>query len=262
MPLSFERPVESGSVVQSDSTGGTQAAGLVSLSTSAPLIVSARQMRLSRMRSGVLTSARLLTEGLQQGGFRFRVAMITLTYAEANTWGPRHVSRMLEAVAKYLARLGHRLRCVWVSELTKAGRVHYHVALWLPRGVSLPKPDKRGWWPHGLTRIEWVRKGIAYLAKYVSKGEEIGTFPKGLRLHGVRGLDVLQRREKAWWRSPAWLREQWGIEHGPRRVARVGWVSQLTGEIVRSPWVIIERGPRWSWVKLARVGGNAALVTS
>lgn len=262
MPLSFVRPVESGSSVQSDSTGGTPAAGLVSLSTSAPLIVSARQIRLSRMRSGVLTSARLLTEGLQQGGFRYRVATITLTYAKKYSWKPRHVSRLLEAIAKYLARIGHRLRCVWVAELMGSGRVHYHVVLWLPRGVSLPKPDKRGWWPHGFTRIEWVRKGIAYFAKYMSKDEECGKFPKGLRLHGSRGLDVVQRREKAWWRSPAWLREQWGIEHGPRRVARVGWVSQLTGEIVRSPWVIIERGPRWSWVKLARVGGNAALVTS
>lgn len=57
------------------------------------------------------------------------------------------------------------------------------------------------------------------MTKYVSKGfhEENNhplTLPTGVRIYGVGGLDALQRDEKAWWMSPAWVREIWSILDG------------------------------------------------
>ena len=59
---------------------------------------------------------------------------------------------------------------VWVAELTKRVRVHYHVAMWVPKTVYLPQSDTCGWWPYGMTRTETARKPIGYIMKYVSKG--------------------------------------------------------------------------------------------
>ena len=59
---------------------------------------------------------------------------------------------------------------VWVLELTKRGRPHYHVLFWLPRGISMPKADKQGWWRHGMTNTVPARSPVGYLCKYTSKG--------------------------------------------------------------------------------------------
>ena len=60
------------------------------------------------------------------------------------------------------------LHYVWVLELTKRGRPHYHVLFWLPKGVSMPKADKQGWWKHGMTR-SGGHSPVGYLCKYTSK---------------------------------------------------------------------------------------------
>ena len=80
--------------------------------------------------------------------------MLTLTYREVGAWHPRHISELLQRVRVWLRRRGERLRYVWVGELQQRGALHYHVLCWLPRGLTLPKPDKQGWWTHGSTRIE------------------------------------------------------------------------------------------------------------
>jgi len=37
----------------------------------------------------------------------------------------------------------------------------------------LPKPDKQGWWPHGMPKIESCRKqSVGYLIKYATKGQQ------------------------------------------------------------------------------------------
>ena len=87
----------------------------------------------------------------------------------------------------------------------------YLLVLWLPIGITLPKPDKQGWWPHGMTRIEWVKRPVAYLAKYLSK-DDADAFPKGCRIMGCGGLSEPARNERCWWLMPTWVKDIASIE--------------------------------------------------
>lgn len=207
------------------------------------------------MRRGVLASARLLQEGLQQGGSRYKAAMVTLTYRPGVEWSPRHVSSYLKAVREWARRGGKgrkpfRLRYVWVLELTKAGRPHYHVLFWLPRGVTMPKADRRGWWPHGFTKSEWARSPVGYLVKYASKGAywaEAQQLPFGARLWDSGGLTRGQLLTRAWYMAPRWLRDLVPVGDGVRRDSGGWWRNATSGWGYRSPWVVdIARGQlRW-----------------
>lgn len=163
--------------------------------------------------------------------------MLTATYRDGNDWQGGHIAALLDHVRKWLGRRGHRMSYVWVAELQKRGAIHYHALIWLPKGLSLPKPDKQGWWPHGSTRIEWARNSVGYLAKYASKAGG-GKFPTGSRIHGNGGLRGDQLREQRYWRRPAWLRERTAIEDHVIR-CRGGWHDTETGEFYRSPWRVI-----------------------
>ena len=203
------------------------------------------------MKRAVITSARLLTDGLQERGERYRCAMVTATYRPDVDWAAGHITGLVRCVRAYLARQGHPARFEWVAELQKRGAVHYHMLLWLPRGVTLPKPDKRGWWPHGMTRIEWARWPVGYLAKYASKGGRDLEFPKGARLHGHGGLNAEERRELNWWMLPKWVRDTWGQEHEPKRI-RGGYRSKLTGQVIKSAWRPVAGFPRGRLVMFER----------
>lgn len=206
--------------------------------------------RLSRMRRGVLASARLIQESLQIKGFRYRAAMITLTYAAHCEWSPLHVAEYLKCVREWARRRQIPLRYVWVMELTKAGKPHYHCLFWLPRGYSMPMADKQGWWKHGSTRSEWARSPVGYLVKYASKGAywaEAQDLPVGARLWASGGLTPDQVRSRAWYMAPMWLRELVPAGDGVRRDPHGWWRNAATGWGYRSPWVVdISRGVlRW-----------------
>ena len=119
---------------------------------------------------------------------------------------------------------------VWVAELTRAGRVHYHLVVWLPASKLLPMPDRAGWWKHGSTRTEAARNGPGYLAKYVTKGEGDQAFPKGLRLHGRGGLTDEMRQVVRWWLLPRYVREHFPSPSDVRRARGGGWLELQTGE--------------------------------
>lgn len=212
------------------------------------------------MQRSVRTAAELHADETQRGGFRCKAAMVTLTYAPEIAWEPRHVTGLLKAVRQYLARRGHACRFVWVLELTQAGRPHYHVLFWLPRGLSLPKPDRQGWWPHGSTRIEWARSPVGYLCKYASKGCEECQLPKGARLCGLGGLSAEGRRVRSWRLCPAWVREVFGVDDRPIRAPGGGWLSRLTGDWEPPRWRLVARAPDWSWLRFAPVCGLQAAV--
>ena len=78
--------------------------------------------------------------------------MVTLTYRDDVDWSPRQVSNYLKCVREWARRKGIFIHYVWVLELTKRGRPHYHVLFGCLKGVSMPKADKQGWWKHGMTR--------------------------------------------------------------------------------------------------------------
>lgn len=205
------------------------------------LLVDRTKTRLKKMSHGIKTAARLMGEVCQRNGFRYRAAMVTLTYAPGSTWRPRHVTEFLHTVRKFCRRAGKAFRYVWVAEMQQRGVVHYHVLVWMPEGFRLPKPDERGWWPHGATRIEWARKAAGYLAKYASKGQEPDApqFPKGIRISGNGGLDGEARREFRWWRAPSECREFLGPLADVRRISG-GRFDAVTGLLWESPWRLVK----------------------
>lgn len=234
-------------------------AGLVPSSTSGPrvdrlgqseafgrmkgrgLLVDRASTRLKKMSHGVKTAARLMGEVCTRRGFRYRAAMVTLTYRPGENWRGRHVAEFLNTARKFTNRAGHDFRYVWVAEMQERGAVHYHILVWMPVGFRLPKPDDRGWWPYGATKIEWARKCVGYLAKYASKGQEEGApqFPKGIRITGQGGLDMEAKREYRWWRAPSEAREALGTCADIRRITG-GRFDAVTGLFWESPWTLAE----------------------
>jgi hypothetical protein len=196
------------------------------------------------MRHATITGARLVDEGLRRGGRRVYPVMITLTYALDGAWSRRHIVLFLSLVRDWFRRRGRRFHYAWVAELTERGRVHFHIVVWMPKGFRLPKPDKCGWWCHGMTKIEAARNAVGYLAKYVSKETLRQRFPKGLRIHGRGGLTAQQRIVARWWSMPKWLRDRTGKPCDLRRVVGGGVVCLETGEFFESPWRIEFRGGR------------------
>lgn len=203
--------------------------------------------RFRRNSRSILTVARRFQLDLQSSGFRYRAALLTLTYSPDSSFSPRHISKFLHCVRQYLSFRGHVLRYVWVAELgSLSGRFHYHLVLFLPRGLTLPKPDKKGWWPHGSTRIEWARKPVAYLAAYASKGVSdhvsalayARAFPHGARVSGFGGLSSSSRAIRAWWMLPSYIRDAFGSDLKVRRCEGGGWVSFATGEWWPPPYSV------------------------
>lgn len=196
------------------------------------------------MRYGVLTAARLQGEQAVRHGVRYRPAMVTLTYAPDAHWRPRHLAEYLDNARKFCKRVGAKLAYVWVAEMQKRGVVHYHVMLWLPyvmgKPLRLPKPDESGWWPHGMSEIAWAKKAAGYLAKYTSKGQDVGDppFPRGIRISGVGGLDTEARREFRWWRAPSEARLYLGEAADIRRI-KGGRFDAVTGLFWESCWAFL-----------------------
>jgi len=207
---------------------------------------SAAVRRFRRKARAVLTASRLLQSHLQKSGFRYRAAFVTLTYRPGVEPAACHIAQYLDAARHWLRRRGHVLRYVWVAEIGAFGRFHYHIVIWLPRGLSLPMPDKSGWWPHGSSRIEWGRRPVAYLAAYESKipTDECRclayseSLPKGARLSGFGGLPPAARLIRGWWMLPAYIREVFGAHYRLVRVLGGGWLSRLTGQWWPSPYAV------------------------
>jgi hypothetical protein len=201
--------------------------------------------RAQRLRKSVITSARLHDQEAKKGSRRGAWYMLTLTYRDGSNSGPRDVSELLKRMRGYfngiVARArrfaGEVFRYLWVGELTQRGRPHYHLLIWVPKGIYFGKVDHRGWWPHGSSQIEKARNAVGYLAKYASKFTSViaAAFPKGFRTHGCGGLNTESRRELRWWKSPVSAREALGGEADIRK-CQGGYFDKLTGEFWPSPW--------------------------
>lgn len=236
--------------------------GLVHSSTSGTplrrvsLELDRNRIRAARLRKSIITGARLHDSEARQGSARGAWYMLTATYAEGSDCSPRDISGLVKRIRSHFDRFNRRtgrgrsrLRYLWVGELTKRLRPHYHLLIWIPRGYYLGKPDLRGWWPHGMTRIERARNAVGYLAKYASKfcGAMAAAFPRGFRTHGVGGLNEESRRELRWWKAPLDAREALGADADIRKVFG-GYADKLTGNFWPSPWrVCIDRGRVIAW---------------
>jgi hypothetical protein len=186
----------------------------------------------------VLSAASVIEDQLQDAGIRYRAALLTFTYREGAAWNPRQISEALRRARQYCERRGWFFHCVWRFEFGSArGRPHYHVVVWLPRGVTLPKFDNQGWWPHGMTNAKWARRPVGYIAKYAAAE---ASFPpgfsgtRGARWFGVVGLGAIGRLRARWRAAPGWVRK-WIEEGDPlRRLPGSWWL--IGAWRVRSPW--------------------------
>lgn len=197
--------------------------------------------RYRRLKKNVITSCRLLRDSRERDGVRYFLAMLTLTYAPGIAWKPTHLPELHKRVREYLRYRNHRYSYVWVCELQRRGAPHYHILIWLPWGIRLPKADLFGWWPHGSTNIEKVEKPIGYMIKYLSKTQDdIHRYAKGQRTHGSGGLDDIDKIERRWWLSPSYVRKHWpDKDDDVRPAAGGGWVARRTGEWIDSPWEFV-----------------------
>jgi hypothetical protein len=226
-------------------SGGSGSAGLVSLSTSGTALgahtLSLGDLRIGRVRRGLLSGAQVVEEDLQNRAVRYRAAMITLTYRPGVGWSPRHLSAAVSGARKYCARRGWWFRYCWRLEFHASGRPHYHVVCWLPKGVTLPMFDRQGWWPHGMTNAVWARRPVGYLAKYASKATDwppgtCGT--RGARWFGFGGLSLRLRLRARWRAAPAWIRAL-GWEDDVT-LGREGSRWRVGPWLMRSPWRVLE----------------------
>ena len=203
--------------------------------------------RAKRMRRTVWAAATQLS--LPRPGFRPDVPwFVTLTYADADAWVAKHLSRATDAYKRWCKQTGVECKYAWVAEIQekRAARtgdhvVHYHLIAWLPQGVQMPKWDvphgrRKSFWPHGMTNTQVAKAGVGYLMKYVSKVGEFTVFPKGLRLCGKGGLNAASRKVCAWINLPEWVKCAHGVGDVIRRAGSL--VVQATGEVLESPYVV------------------------
>lgn len=176
----------------------------------------------------------------------YRVAMVTLTYRPDVGWSPKHVTELLQHYRMYFKRRKLVLHYVWGVELQGNGKPHYHVIMWLPKGITPPLPDKQGWWPHGMSNAKFVYSAAGYVAKYASKaeGQSGHHLPKRARLWGHGGLKLFERAPIAYAVAPRWLKHVIHPDSHPRRktVVLEGYRT-LKGEVLNfknrvSAWVL------------------------
>jgi hypothetical protein len=199
----------------------------------------------------VITASRLIAE--MTDGTSCRNAFVTLTYRPGLEWSPRHISDYIRLVKRWAEAKRYRLAYVWVAELTKAGRVHYHLILtWWgtvtgQRLVNVPMPDRSTMWRHGMSRIEEPRNPVGYIAKYTSKARGKVQLPRNLRLCGYGGLGLAQRLELQWWAAPRWARRLIPLEEGVRRLKHGWWGNRSTRWAYRTPWTfdLDTLKPKW-----------------
>ena len=212
------------------------ATGLVPFKTSGPAYLEiefnseeVQKRRVSRLRRTVWACGHL-QRLCALPGHRENVWFVTLTYRGVNDWQPLHLSRCLKTVRKWCKKRCVRFRYVWVAELQKRGAMHYHLAIWLPKHVQLPKFDKQGWWPHGMTQRVIAKNPVGYLMKYLSKLGPLQAFPKGARIHGYGGLTQQARGVCSWLTLPSWCKQRFGV--GEVKQTARGRVVRDTGEIL------------------------------
>lgn len=233
--------------------GSGAAAGLVPVSTTVPqglgnlptvlqwaesvIEIDRQQARVTRLRKGVGMAGKWINI---HSGAKEQKILVTLTYRGDNSnWRPEQISNYIRSVRKWYDRLtGEKLRYCWVAELQQRGVIHYHAVFWLRKGVTMPKADKRGWWPHGMSNTKKAIKPVGYLMKYVSKvdSKNAGSFPRGARLYGVGGLDKGGRDCKRWVLWPSYVRQNAAAGDPWRPAEGGGFVNSQTGQRLLSEW--------------------------
>lgn len=165
----------------------------------------------------------------------------TLTYAKDTDFSAKHISRFISCLRSKLKRMGHQLPYAWVLE--HASALHYHLALWLPRGFKLDRKQLTKWWPWGSTWTQRCHKVSAW-THYISKLSCKTDLPNGARIFATGGLDEQGNEAVQHVMHPFWLKAVLQPGAKVKRMANVGWVNLETGEVYESPWIWTPRGCR------------------
>lgn len=163
-----------------------------------------------------------------------RAVAVTLMYLDAATFSQKHISAFLSVLRQALKRMGYRLPYAWVLE--RAGHLHYHLLLWLPRGYKLDLTKLSKWWPWGSTWVKSCRSVRAW-GRYMAKFDSTALLPKGARLYGYGGLDEVGKLAVSRAGMPRWLLAVLPPLHRARRYLGGGWADLMTGEVHRSPYL-------------------------
>lgn len=197
------------------------------------------EMRYKRLRKNIGVAAKLHSVSITGGKSYFNVCMVTLTYRPGVDWHKTHMSAYMDHVRKWhMRRTGRELKYVWVAEIQTLTRgvIHYHVLYFMPKGITMPKADKQGWWPHGSTRTERAVAPVNYVMKYASKLDTKKGFPKNARTYGIGGLAEIDRLSRRWLNQPAFVKARASITDRWDRAVGGGWVERSTGQIWPSEW--------------------------
>jgi hypothetical protein len=237
---------------------GVEAAGLVPYKTSdhgSEFLIptdpqTLAENRIRRLRKNVWAAGKLMSQAAKKSD---RCWLVTLTYRAADAWAPRHLSEAVKRFRHWCSKRAIKPRYVWCAEIqTKRAEtsgdmvLHYHLAVWLPSGVSCPMWDKGGrnyapFWPHGMTNRALAKNAVGYLMKYMSKIGKYHEFPKGARIHGSGGLETADKLHKQWLNLPTWAKQLVGV--GETVVREGSRLVLSTGRALCSPYrVVRERG--------------------
>jgi hypothetical protein len=166
---------------------------------------------------------------METTGKAYQVLFVTLTYRSGDDWRATHLTTYMDKVRNhYRASTGDSLRYVWVGETQERGAIHYHVIFWVVKSYFMPKADKRGWWPHGMTKTEVARLSggsVVYLMGYIKKHKSKKGLPHGARVFGVGGLSSHARCIRRWVHLPGFLQARYDASSTVRRAAGGGWVD-------------------------------------
>lgn len=217
-----------------------------------------KQKRLHTMRKGVVAAALAIDNKFREeygdpvfrsddrsvlAGMRnpyartspYRVGMITLTYADGVAWSPKHIAELVMNYRKWFATRKLKFHYVWSVELQGNGKPHYHMIVWLPRGITPPFADEQGWWRHGMSNAIFAFSPVGYVAKYVSKAETKSGhhLPKHARLWGHGGLTLPEKAGIAYACAPRWLKAIVSPTSHPKKVSVVKqWLRTRRGELL------------------------------
>ena len=146
------------------------------------IIVDTYEKRLLKMHNTILAWATVAEEYQKEN--KTRMVMVGLTYRNIDDYQGHHIGDYLRNVKKRLGK--NILGYAWVAEMQKRGAVHYHIIMLLKPGSDLPKPDKKGYWVHGSSKIVTARSPY-YLVTYVGKEyqKDLSKYPKSCRLYSA-----------------------------------------------------------------------------
>lgn len=178
------------------------------------VVIDPRKARVNRLRTSIREACKLHERAADGDSHRlgrsaYRKTFITLTYRDGGDWQRRHISEYLDRVRKWLKARDAVLMYAWVAELQKRGALHYHLIVWVPRRLRLPRPDVSGMWPHGMSNLETARNPVGYMVKYATKTtpDDLKRLKKGVRLHGNGGHTPERRVSLRETLAPWWLRQ-------------------------------------------------------